>query len=393
MNLSVKRNRRSVRNSRFSGNLYSGIGLSVITCTCLAFFFVTERLQRELPVIPRVYRNFLVEKSFNVTQCDTSLNTYVSYLAPLMYQAYYDSLFKLSFKPGTREYYLLKCQEQMNGVLKSSIVRYDSLKKMKVMIYLSSVYDRPMSAYWIAVSYDRGQQWKYFYTGLAKCWPWYIKSESSIPLIINDSTLEVEAAEMKLVEMVVLPDSPTGQYGLKEDGFKISFRLNEIMRDSDEDGLTDIVESKFLTDPANPDTDNDGLADSKDSNPRFKSIRNDYTVLMRHFLEGPSSVFFNPSKRYPEKREASGDVYMIYSDEKIIQHLPQTRNTYIIVTEEDLNTYNWKIELPCKRLYINEIKSPDEFNVSTGGDFWGSDYHVTQYKNGWKIEERGGYII
>jgi hypothetical protein len=44
-------------------------------------------------------------------------------------------------------------------------------------------------------------------------------------------------------------------------------RLGEFTKDSDADGLPDLVESRYETDPANPDTDGDGVDDGEDGNP------------------------------------------------------------------------------------------------------------------------------
>ena len=44
-------------------------------------------------------------------------------------------------------------------------------------------------------------------------------------------------------------------------------RISDQLKDTDKDGLPDIVEARFLTDAKNPDSDGDGVADGKDSNP------------------------------------------------------------------------------------------------------------------------------
>ena len=47
----------------------------------------------------------------------------------------------------------------------------------------------------------------------------------------------------------------------------LSARLVELERDSDGDGLSDLVEDRLLTDPADPDTDHDGSHDGDDPSP------------------------------------------------------------------------------------------------------------------------------
>lgn len=47
----------------------------------------------------------------------------------------------------------------------------------------------------------------------------------------------------------------------------LSFTLAELNKDSDHDGLTDLIEKRLFTDPNDPDTDHDGRKDGVDNNP------------------------------------------------------------------------------------------------------------------------------
>jgi hypothetical protein len=49
--------------------------------------------------------------------------------------------------------------------------------------------------------------------------------------------------------------------------------ISRSITDSDSDGLPDLVEERFLTDPNNPDSDGDGTADGNDSNPLTPPIK------------------------------------------------------------------------------------------------------------------------
>ncbi|MHC4335403.1 MAG: HEAT repeat domain-containing protein [Planctomycetota bacterium] len=51
------------------------------------------------------------------------------------------------------------------------------------------------------------------------------------------------------------------------DGKTIKTSISKSLADSDNDGLPDIAEERFLTDPNKPDSDKDGIADGNDSNP------------------------------------------------------------------------------------------------------------------------------
>ena len=65
------------------------------------------------------------------------------------------------------------------------------------------------------------------------------------------------------------------------DGKTFESKISEQLKDTDKDGLPDIVEAKFLTDAKNPDSDGDGIADGKDTNPLTPKQRdvNDTTEI------------------------------------------------------------------------------------------------------------------
>lgn len=69
---------------------------------------------------------------------------------------------------------------------------------------------------------------------------------------------------------------------LKINKYKLAFTLDDIKKDSDNDGLTDDAEKMIFTNPYKVDTDEDSIIDGVDSNPLTKkhSVIND-TILIR----------------------------------------------------------------------------------------------------------------
>ncbi|MCB1188528.1 hypothetical protein KDL29_15310 [bacterium] len=66
------------------------------------------------------------------------------------------------------------------------------------------------------------------------------------------------------------PDADLEQYPIVDpvlDYVEIPLSLEDVQRDSDGDGLTDIAERLLLLDPANPDCDDDGIPDGSDCTP------------------------------------------------------------------------------------------------------------------------------
>jgi len=66
----------------------------------------------------------------------------------------------------------------------------------------------------------------------------------------------------------------------------LTYSLTTLRLDSDHDGLLDTVEKRLGTDPQKPDTDGDGLPDSKDANPLAGPASGDRTALLQTIFTG-----------------------------------------------------------------------------------------------------------
>jgi len=316
---------------------------------------------------------------------------------------YYDSIYN-SWEDKCREKKnLLNCfdsifnlreNEEIYGVLKSSIVRYDSINNIRAIVYENNKYDEMESGYWIALSKDKGNNWKYYYTGITKANFYYFKPNSSVALFVNDSIIQIESAIVRKTEEMILPiGSPT--YELIKDGLIVSLHLNKLCLDSDNDGLTDIEEKKTLTNPFNADSDGDGILDGQDNNPRFKDIDSDFSTLIRFLLDGdfiPSdSLFlpFNDSTKSEQTRLIEKQVYLIVSDDLRVINLSRTKNTYIFINNIEFGNYMKTTAVSLNRIGIN-IKRVGIFTKKykiTINEFSSTtEYLVTKKNSGWKIE-------
>ncbi|HUT28884.1 MAG TPA: HEAT repeat domain-containing protein [Sedimentisphaerales bacterium] len=88
---------------------------------------------------------------------------------------------------------------------------------------------------------------------------------SGMPHLVRTS----ERAFDKKCQLQVEGDSVT----VTCDGTTAKTSTSRSLTDSDNDGLPDIVEERFLTDMKNPDSDGDGVADGNDSNPLTPVIK------------------------------------------------------------------------------------------------------------------------
>lgn len=119
-------------------------------------------------------------------------------------------------------------------------------------------------AYWVLLSEDGGATWGApLYTGLRINQPYVVRRVSNLPLFDGDRLrLEVEVRELDSSLISFPPISlPVKR---SAEGLFLELPLAALTRDSDEDGLTDLAETRLLTDPHAADSDGDGLADGGD---------------------------------------------------------------------------------------------------------------------------------
>ena len=121
--------------------------------------------------------------------------------------------------------------------------------------------------YWLHVSHDRGATWdRPLYLGLQQFQPYVVPATSRLPML-KGSLLQLEVQVRELdPESISFP--PVALSSKREaDDLYIERSLDDLARDSDRDGLTDLLEDKLRTDPHSADTDGDGLDDASDSLP------------------------------------------------------------------------------------------------------------------------------
>jgi len=293
--------------------------------------------------------------------------------------------------------YQLERRKNIGDIEYLSILRYDSIGSTKVILFKSHKYESLAHGYWIAISYDRGRTWKKYYTGLVEGSFYYIKPKSTLPLLTTDSLIQVEASLIRQTSPITLPIGSVN-YEVIQDGLILTLHLNKITRDSDKDGLTDIVERKFMTDPYNPDTDGDGIPDGVDSNPRFKSESNSYTILYEYLLEYTKTdtlLSFDEHSFPPSKYQSQPEVNMIVTDDPRIQHITSHRAyTYIILTKDELKEYLKHVTVTPDIVYVFPLKMElfyfNQFRVGIGYAGGSRDYMVKKLTGGWILKDMGG---
>jgi hypothetical protein len=106
--------------------------------------------------------------------------------------------------------------------------------------------------YWLHVSHDGGRHWERpLYTGLVARWPYVAKDTSALPLIAGDAVqLAVDVAEIDTASIIYPPVATRNRRELPNRFLTIP--LKELAKDTDSDGISDVVARHLLLDQ--PDT-------------------------------------------------------------------------------------------------------------------------------------------
>jgi hypothetical protein len=154
---------------------------------------------------------------------------------------------------------------------------------------------------WLHVSQDGGKTWKPpLYTGLESTWNFTM---SPFPCV---SGLDGDHLILELLSVPIIQVDGDGQPLTKTPApaasrVAIDIPLSTLRRDSDRDGLTDIVEEALLLDPRNRDSDGDGVADGEDS---FPNVSNKPTSD----LAGPMAAVLSSVVNDPRRRHLPADI-------------------------------------------------------------------------------------
>jgi hypothetical protein len=170
-------------------------------------------------------------------------------------------------------------------------VRAERQKDEAVAIGVAQDYDPvgeiSRGAYWVIRSHDGGKTWgRRLYTGLRVEAPYVVQPASDLHLLQGDQ-LAIEVSIRELDESSISFPPVALRAKREQDGLMLTIPFVDLERDSDRDGLTDLAEERLITDPANPDTDGDGLADADDPLPQvaWSGVMDDEASALAAVLE------------------------------------------------------------------------------------------------------------
>lgn len=302
----------------------------------------------------------------------------------------------------------IEAHKMIGNISKPLVIKSERKEKKWAILFVDFKYDEMFAfgaGYWISLSEDEGKTWKKYYTGLTESRNYYFKKNSNQPLWHDENHLQIEADIVRMLEPRSHPLPP--QYETVKDNALVILDINEIIKDSDEDGLTDIEERNLLLNPFSKDTDGDGIPDSDDNNPRFASAANDFVKLYEGVILGenvksagkyPNEDYFidlrNPLKENKDS-EASDEFYLrqttqlLVTDDINLQRINPKKSKIIILTSKEFEEYQKQYHSELKELNYSPLfkcdKEPNVFLLKSSSTFTGKTEKIIRTKNGWKV--------
>jgi hypothetical protein len=267
---------------------------------------------------------------------------------------------------------------------------------------------------WVNVSNDGGKTWNTFFTGLYPKHSYELVADENLPLWKNDSTLQIRIRINKHVEHHLPPPQISETHQMISDRFVAELDLNKLKRDSDDDGLTDVQEMRYMTDPYLKDTDSDGIPDDKDLNPRYAGSLDPKSLLYSALLEdririgrGGQPVIVSDEALKPGEPVTGNfltPATLLITDEPELQRIIPCNSTgmlrYIIMSSEEYRQYRKKLPNDFGGFNDRDISPfypadhfPDAYWATVSGRSYSWDYFIKRTRHGWKVFDMGGIII
>ena len=324
------------------------------------------------------------------------------------YTPYCDTLFYTPFQDSIEKhcrYYFWydSIRQSIGGIDRYRILKYEKQDRREAFVYEDSKYVRKFSAepeLWVAYSPDGGESWEYYYTGIVQRQPIFVKWYSKLPLFNAEGDLQIEACLLRQMSSYILPFGSPG-FNVQKDGLLLTLDLETLRKDSDGDGLTDIVEARFRTDPDKADTDGDGIPDNLDLNPRFALPRTEKTVIMEAVIEDYILNIHTDTLsdlQIPEPNYASDttETVLIVSNSPDNQSIQPKSHRIIILTEEEYEFLKEPFDEDLPKTTITPLFKvddiPDAFVFHIDYGMSGKNYVVVRINKGWVLKVTSSMI-
>jgi len=280
------------------------------------------------------------------------------------------------------------CPELAAKIDKRQVMRYEKRGSVEAIVYKSYEYFMALEpSIYVAYSDDQGQSWTFYYTGITHCQPLCFKPQSKMPLFNNKGDLQMEACLLRQISSFWL--GHVSDYELVKDGLLLTIDMETLRKDSDGEGLTDIVESRFMTDPFNSDTDGDGIADGLDLNPRMLVPRSEKTVVYEYLIQFcfADTIPLTASELcYANERTRTVRIVTDCPDLQAVQ--PRTIRVIVLSEEEYENSSKYFVPMDSYHLspMFKVDDEEDVYLVSISDRSGFRDCLVRKIDKGWKMK-------
>ena len=291
--------------------------------------------------------------------------------------------------------------ERIGNVYKTQILLYEKKDSIEAFIYESSEFEDIWfgeSGVWIGYSENDGKDWNYYYTGIVQKQPVFVKFYSQRPLIKEKGKLEIDACLLRQLSPFSHP-FPSQSYECVRDGIYFTFDIDIISKDSDGDGLTDIVEDKLFTNKFNKDTDGDGISDIFDMNPRVYFPRTKKSKIFEAILnEDIGSKYldwtigrlsFKGDNTASYVTDSTETVLIVTDDEDLMGIQPKEYRTIFITTDDYKSiakAYNSELNEMSFTPFFKVDNKKNTYIVSYSFNTGGSRYLIKKTILGWRIK-------
>ncbi|WP_226065125.1 hypothetical protein [Kaistella polysaccharea] len=169
------------------------------------------------------------------------------------------------------------------------------------------------------------------------------------------------------------------KYEVIKDGVQFTINLDEVRKDTDQDGFNDLFENFIGLNPDLADTDGDGISDFEDSNPRYKTGSESFTSMYETLVDHGSG-------------QTSYSFVEILTDCPYFQEI-NTNNIKVLVynTEEKIPLKDDVLDhfFPKKYSKMKKYKNYDDVYFTDFSDETGDGTISAQMKNGkWQFDKK-----
>ena len=263
-----------------------------------------------------------------------------------------------------------------------------------------------LGAYWVIHSTDGGATWESpLYTGLRENAPYVVLPSSKLPLIA-DGGLRVEVNIRELDTSSITFPPVALRVKREERGLYLSMAWDDLRRDSDGDGVTDLVEERIGTDPHNRDTDGDGIDDGKDGLPQVpltasgNAASEALAAVLANFHLGRGALIIGVAESAEERNACvtrtsrlAPETLFVIGDRAAFAAISINRRV-VVLTPRELDLYEQKFgptyAADLRYFFVNHAGTK-AFLINS--ERWREDvFEIVKTESGWKVNVIGGWI-